>query len=168
MQGWCLARSTRSPHSQVPPGDGQEGRWSEQGEEVPRPTSLPCLGPQAHLHFLTAQAQLAGSLLKEGHSSSWRHRVSGAASAYSQLPTSPGSPEKGAHPEMGCCLPNTLHIPQRHLHFHPQERRYFWLFSDPFWKARGRPALEEGVIFLKYGKLWHSDMKRFTHHVSAD
>ena len=40
----------------------------------PRPTSPTHAGPQAHLHFLTAQAQLAGSLLKEGHSSPWGHR----------------------------------------------------------------------------------------------
>ena len=50
----------------------------------------PHSGPQAHLHFLTAQAQLAASLLKEGHSSPCGHGESWGCCCLPRMPSGPG------------------------------------------------------------------------------
>lgn len=50
------------------------GSSQQQGTKCPQPTAPPCSRLQAHLYFLTAQTQLAGSLLQEGDGPSWKHR----------------------------------------------------------------------------------------------
>lgn len=80
-----------------------------------RATGSPHTGPQAHLHFLTAQAQLAGSLLKKGHSSPWGHRESWGCSCLASLPWPRRSlgapPEMDTDPERSCFLLNTIPHP---------------------------------------------------------
>lgn len=55
---------------------------------------------QAHLHFLTAQAQLAGSLLKEGHGSPCGHRVLGLL-CFPGSPLTPGPGRAWRHIQRG-------------------------------------------------------------------
>lgn len=84
--------------------------------------ALPCSRPQAHLYFLTAQTQLAGSLLKEGDGTSWKHR---ALALLFLVPTSPGSPG------MYICFPNTISNLSKHLHLCPQGTRFLGPINDP-------------------------------------
>lgn len=94
----------------------------------PRPTSPTHAGPQAHLHFLTAQAQLAGSLLKEGHGSPWEHSLA-AASASPHLPRAQA--EMGVHPEKGAdpCLNTIPHPSETSASLSPRKKTF--LASDP-------------------------------------
>lgn len=112
----------------------------------PGPDSALHAGPQAHLHFLTAQAQLAGSLLKEGHSSPWGHRE---PHCFFCLPTPPRHNWWHIQREEQTPGLTQFHIPQRHLHSVPKE-------EDPLWKARWEVQGEKQVSSspsLKMGKL---------------
>lgn len=96
------------------PGATWEDREGAQcGAAGPSPLPFPH-GAQAHLHFLTAQAQLAGSLLEEGHRSPCGHSVSGLLCL--QLSPDPrprqglGHSQRGADPECAAASPTQFHV----------------------------------------------------------
>lgn len=86
------------------PGTGSQCRPRHALTHLHSPTR-----PRAHLHMLTAQAQLVGLLLKEGPCSPWRHKSPGAEATYPRFPPprqSWGCVERGADTR------NELQLPQ--------------------------------------------------------